>query len=582
MAAVDSPRSGAGFRPPLLSAGGIVLIGLSVILVYQVAVPLGLIIWTSLKTIRPGEAGFLDFSFTLANYSRAYGIGEFWRASVNTLYFALATTVLAFIWGTFLAWTVERTNTPLARLIGLVTLGRIIIPGVIITVSWILMASPSIGILNHLIAALTGVSRFLNIYSFWGMVWVQALEMTPLAYLLMSAALQSIDPRLEEASAIAGGGTWPTFRRITLPLVLPAAAAAALLLFIQTVESFEVPLLLGGRARVSVYTTEVYFNTSRMPTDWGLSSTYSMVLLLLAMVLLFVYFRLVRHGERYQTITGKDYRPRRVDLGRWKYPACALSLLLIFLITGLPFLTMLYASFLPRFQAPTAEAFQAMTWMNYTNLLADDGYALKPLWNSTLLGVGSATAVMLLVAGISYFVHKTRIRGRKILDFLGFAPIALPSVVLGSAFMWLYLIIPLPVIGTLSIIGLAYLTRYLPFALRFVSTAMVQIHAELEEAAAVAGGGWWRNFYHIYLPLLRPGLMAGWFWVMVHAYRELTISLMLARSNNRTASVIIFDLWSNGSFQQLSAFGVVMFTLLIVLVAIAQKISRRYGIQEQV
>ena len=140
----------------------------------------------------------------------------------------------------------------------------------------------------------------------------------------------------------------------------------------------------------------------------------------------------------------------------------------------------------------------------------------------------------------------------------------------------------LPVIGTLSIIGLAYLTRYLPFALRFVSTSMVQIHSELEEAAAVAGGGWWRNFYHIYLPLLRPGLMAGWFWVMVHAYRELTISLMLARSNNRTASVIIFDLWSNGSFQQLSAFGVVMFTILIVLVSIAQKISARYGIQERV
>jgi iron(III) transport system permease protein len=558
-----------------------VLIGLTVILLYQVAVPLALIVWTSLKTIRPGETGFLDFSFTLANYSRAYGIGEFWQASVNTLYFALASTVLGFIWGTFLAWTVERTNTPLARLIGVVTLGRIIIPGVIITVSWILMASPSIGILNHLIASASGVPRFLNIYSFWGMVWVQSLEMTPLAYLLMSAALQSIDPRLEEASAIAGAGTWSTFRRVSLPLVLPAAAAAALLLFIQTVESFEVPLLLGGRARVSVYTTQVYFNTSRMPTDWGLSSTYSMVLLLLAMLLLLVYFRLVRHGERYQTITGKDYRPRRIDLGAWKYPACALSLLLVFLITGLPFLTMLYASVLPRFQAPSAEAFQAMTWFNYANLLAEDGYALKPLWNSTLLGVGSATAVMLLVAGISYFVHKTRVRGRKLLDFLGFAPIALPSVVLGSAFMWLYLLIPLPVIGTLSIIGLAYVTRYLPFALRFVSTAMAQIHSELEEAAAVAGGGWWRNFYHIYLPLLRPGLMAGWFWVMVHAYRELTISLMLARSNNRTASVIIFDLWSNGSFQQLSAFGVVMFTLLIALVTIAQKISARYGIQER-
>ena len=414
------------------------------------------------------------------------------------------------------------------------------------------------------------------------MVWVQALEMTPLAYLLMSAAMQSIDPRLEEASAIAGGGTWPTFRRITLPLVLPAAAAAALLLFIQTVESFEVPLLLGGRARVPVYTTEVYFNTSRMPTDWGLSSTYSMVLLLLAMVLLFVYFRLVRHGERYQTITGKDYRPRRDR--SWPLEISDLRAQLV-------------ADFSHHRAAVSDHALRvvlaAVSSADRRSLPGDDLVELRQSARRRRLCLETAMEqhaarrrfgdrVMLLVAAISYFVHKTRIRGRKILDFLGFAPIALPSVVLGSAFMWLYLIIPLPVIGTLSIIGLAYLTRYLPFALRFVSTAMVQIHAELEEAAAVAGGGWWRNFYHIYLPLLRPGLMAGWFWVMVHAYRELTISLMLARSNNRTASVIIFDLWSNGSFQQLSAFGVVMFTLLIVLVAIAQKISRRYGIQEQV
>jgi len=580
--AMSSLRWEASTRPPLMSGGRIVVISLVVILAYQVLVPLLLIIWTSLKTIRPGEPGFLDLRFTLANYARAYGISEFWEASLNTLYFAFLSSVYAFFGGTFLAWTVERTNMPLARLIGMITLGRIIIPGVIITISWILTASPSIGVLNHIINALTGVPRFLNIYSFWGMVWVQSLEMTPLAYLLMSAAMKSIDPRLEEASAIAGAGTWPTFRRVTLPLILPAAAAAALLLIIQTVESFEVPLLLGGRARVAVYTTQVYFNTSRTPTDWGLSSTYSIVLLFLSMALLYVYFQLVRHGERYQTITGKDYRPRRIDLGGWKYLTCALSLVLVFFITGLPFLTMLYASLLPRFRPPTAEVLETITLINYKTLFSEGSYALKPLWNSTLLGVSSASIVMLLVAAISYFVHKTRLGGRKILDFLAFAPIALPSVVLGSAFLWLYLLVPLPIIGTLSIIGLAYLTRYLPFALRFVSTSMVQIHTELEEAAAVAGGGWWRNFYHIYFPLLRPGLMAGWFWVMVHAYRELTISLMLARSSNRTASVIIFDLWSNGSFQQLSAFGVLMFTILIILVSIAQNVSARYGIQERV
>jgi iron(III) transport system permease protein len=566
----------------LLSGGGIVFICLVVILIYQVLLPFLLIIWTSLKVAHPGDPEFLELSFTTANYFRAFAIREFWEASLNTFYFASVSTLFSFVLGTFLAWTVVRTNTPLAQLIGMITLGRIIIPGVIITISWILLASPSIGILNYFITEATGVRRFLNIYSFWGMVWVQSLEMAPLAYLLMSAAFQSTDPRLEEASAIAGAGAWSTFYRVSLPLILPATAASALLLFIQTVESFEVPLLLGGRARVPVYTTEVYFNTARTPTDWGLASTYSMMLLVLSMALLFVYFRLVRHTERYQTITGKDFKPRRIDLGAWRYLTCALSLLLVFLITGLPFIMMLYASLMPRFQPPTLEALRDVTLVNYRSLLTDWNYSVKPLWNSTLLGVGSASVVMLLVAAISYFVNKSRIRGRKFLDFLGFAPIALPSVVLGTAFLWFYLLVPLPVIGSLSIIGLAYLTRYMPYALRFVSTSMVQIHSELEEAAAVAGGTWWKNLYRIYLPLLRPGLMAGWFWVMVHAYRELTIALMLARARNRTAAVIIFDLWSNGSFPQLSAFGVLMFLILIVLVSVGQTVGKRFGVQEQV
>lgn len=574
-------RGGAGDRL-FLGGGGIVFVCLVVILIYQVLLPFLLIIWTSLKVAHPGDPEFLELSFTTANYFRAFAIKQFWEASLNTFYFASVSTLFSFVLGTFLAWTVVRTNTPLGQLIGMITLGRIIIPGVIITISWILLASPSIGILNYFITETTGVRRFLNIYSFWGMVWVQSLEMAPLAYLLMSAAFQSTDPRLEEASAIAGAGAWSTLYRVSLPLILPATAASALLLFIQTVESFEVPLLLGGRARVPVYTTEVYFNTARTPTDWGLASTYSMILLALSMALLFVYFRLVRHTERYQTITGKDFKPRRIDLGAWRYLTCGLSLLLVFLITGLPFIIMLYASLMPRFQPPTLEGLSELTLVNYRSLLGDWNYSVRPLWNSTLLGVGSASVVMLLVAAISYFVNKTRIPSRKILDFLGFAPIALPSVVLGTAFLWFYLLVPLPVIGSLSIIGLAYLTRYMPYALRFVSTSMVQIHTELEEAAAVAGGTWWKNLYRIYLPLLRPGLMAGWFWVMVHAYRELTIALMLARSSNRTAAVIIFDLWSNGSFPQLSAFGVLMFVILIVLVSVGQTVGKRFGVQEQV
>lgn len=577
--AAGSSNSGRRFS---LNGSKLALALVVLILVYQVVIPLAMVIWTSLKLERPGEAGFFDLSFSLANYVRAFGSRDFWQATWNTLGFALVSTALSFGLGTFLAWVVHRTNTPFARLIGVITLGRIIIPGILITVSWILLASPSIGILNRFLEALTGLSPILNIYSFWGMVWVHSLEMTPLAYLLLSAALQSMDPRLEEASAVAGAGHGSTLRKISLPLALPAVGAAVMLLLIYTIEAFEVPLLLAGRAHFRVYTTEIYFNTARTPTDWGLSGAYSVAILILCAVFLAVYFRLVRHGERYQTVTGKDFRPRRIDLGRWRYFASAVSLSLVFLITGLPFLVMLYASLLRRYQPPSFEVLQGMGLSNYREILDDPAYSIDPLWNSTLVGLGSATAVMLLVSVMSYFVHKTRMRGRKLIDFFGFAPVAMPSVVLGTAFLWFYLLVPLPVLGTLTIIALAYVTRYMAVALRFVSTSMLQIHSELEEAAAVAGGEWWRNFCRIYLPLLRPGLMAGWFWVMVHAYRELTIALMLARSSNRTAAVIIYDLWENGSFPQLSAFGVLIFGLLIVLVLIGQTIGKRFGVQEQV
>ena len=295
-------------------ARGIALALLALLLIYQVLLPFAMIIWTSFKVARPGEPGFLTLNFTLANYIRAYGTRDFWDATWNTFYFAVASTTVSFLLGAFLAWVVERTDTPLARLIGLLTLGRIIIPGILIAVSWILIASPTIGIVNYFLEAMTGMKRLVNIYSFWGMVWVHSLEMTPLAYLLLSAAFQAMDPRLEEASMMAGAGTWSTLRWISFPLILPASAATILLLFIQTVETFEVPLLLGGRANVRLYTTEVFFNTSRTPTDWGMASTYSIALLVLSVALLLGYFRLVRHSERYQTVTGKDYRPRRVDL----------------------------------------------------------------------------------------------------------------------------------------------------------------------------------------------------------------------------------------------------------------------------
>src|SRR5215475_11168923 len=411
-------RSASGHR---FGWRSLVLVLLIAFLAYQVVVPFLMIIWTSLKTARPGESEFLSLSFTFANYVRAFGSASFWRTTSNTLSFALASTLLAFLMGAFIAWVVERTNTPLARFISFMLIGRIIIPGILIVISWILIASPNIGLFNQLMLQAIGVRNIINIYSFWGMVWVQALEMVPLIYLLLSAAFQAMDPRLEEASTMTGAGNWRTLRRISLPLALPAVGAALLLLFVTAIETFEVPLLMGTRAGMRVYTTAIFYATSRTPIDWGLAATHSIALLAVAIVLLLFYFRLIRHGERYQTITGKDYRPRRIDLGGWRYLTCAVSLLLVFLITGVPFLMMLYASLLPFYQAPSVLAFESMSFANYATLF-HSSKTIMPMINSAILGPTVATAVILIVALIAYFVHKTEIRGRRLLDFLAFAP----------------------------------------------------------------------------------------------------------------------------------------------------------------
>lgn len=576
---ITDPAKRSGLKDRLLDWKEIVLVILVLGLFWQVVVPFTMVIWASFKTVEPGDPEFLSLTFTLANYLRAFASEDFWTATVNTLYFAGASTIFAFFGGIFLAWVVTRTNTPGAGFVAMVTLARIIIPGILITVSWVLVASPRIGIFNKMLFDLTGIQAIFDVYTFWGMVWVNGLEQIPLAYLLIMSAFQSMDPRLEEASTMTGAGTFRTTMNITIPLALPAILAACMLLFIHSVETFEVPLLLGGRAGVAVYTTEVFFNTARTPKDWGLASTYSIALVFIAVALLLLYFYLTRAGEKYQTITGKDFRPNKIDLGGWKWLMCGISMTLIFLITGVPFITMFYSSFLEYLEPPSMEAFRSMEMINYRMLLEDYSEA-EPMINSTLLGLGSATVTMLVACAISYFVHKTKVRGRQALDFLGFAAIALPSVVIGTAFLWIYLIVPLPVQGTLTLIGLAYLTKYLPYALRFVSSSMVQIHVELEEAAVIAGVPWWRNFIFVYLPLLRPGLMAGWFWVMVHAYRELTVALLLARSENRTAAVIIYDLWNAGSFMELSAFGVIMFIVLMALVSVSHVLSKKFGVKD--
>jgi iron(III) transport system permease protein len=549
-------------------------------LVYQVVVPLAFLLWGSLKSSRPTDADYLTLNLTLQNYVDALGGTEFWQAMGNTVVYAFGSTILSAVLGVALAIIVARTDAPFRGMISTLTYVRIIIPGLLTAIAWVFLGSPTIGILNGLYKTLFDATEPLfNVYSMTGMIIVQGLDTFPLVYLTVVAALKSMDPALEEAAFTAGKPLIYTFRRITLPMIQPAIVASSILVFIHNIESFEVPLVLGLPVKIFVLSTEIFFKTTYVPTDYGAAGAYGVLLLGIALSGVYLYQHLTRRAYAFVTVSGKAFRPRIIPLGRWRWVVGGLSLVVIFIAVILPTLVLLWASFQRFFQQPSLRALKTASWANY-ELVLGNGTVMEGIKNSLLLGFGSATVLVLIVSISSWMVYRTRIPGRKTLDFLAFVPQAVPSVLFGVAMLWLYLVVPIPVYGTLWIILLAYITRYLPHAMRIISVGMLQFHPELEEAGYACGASWWRMFRRILLPLLRPVLVTAWIWVMIHAFRELPVSAILSGPETKTVGVAIYSLWTEGSFGLISAFSIMIITLLIVVSYAAEMIGRRFGVTD--
>ena len=582
---IDSPPRAKRPRGFPRDPRTLIFITVAAVLVWEIAIPLVILVWGSVSSARPGAGDFFSLSsFTLDNFGRAFESDRLWGVLLDTAVFAVGTTVSAFVLGTFLAWVVERTNTPLRNFITLMMVLRLILPGVLTTIAWIFLASPRVGTLNTWAMGLFGLeSPPFNIYSMAGMIWVETMDILPLVYLLMSAALRSMDPSLEEASQVSGKGVLRTTSHITLPLILPAILATLILVLIRGIETFEVPALIGIPAQKFTFVVEIWRQTSTTPTDFGLAAVYAVLILAFCASLLWFYNRMTRHANMFAVISGKAFRPRRIDLRGMRWVTLAASMLIIICSVGLPMIILTWASFYPPyrgFQPITVEGFSLLSLDNYRAIL-DQDLVQRAFVNSTLLGIGSATAVVLLMTIVAWISVKTTIRGRKLLDSLAFAPIAIPAVAMGVAFLWLYLTLPVPVYGTIWILFLLYVARFTAVALRIMSASMTQVNDELHEAAEVAGAGWVRSFRTVTMPLLRPGMLAAWIFVLIHAYRELSASLIVYSYGNEPIGVAIFDIWENGSYGLLSAFGMLVVLVLIVFSVIARLISSRYGVKDE-
>jgi len=553
----------------------LILIGCTAFVLYLAGVPLVMLLYGSIRSAPIGEPGA---TYTIQNYVKAYFDKEFYLLFLNSIYYALGTCGLTFLIGTFLAWVSERTNTPLKKLFVVMSLIPFIIPGILSTISWILLLSPKIGLINIVVKELLGLeSAPFNIYSMWGMIWAESIHLYPLVFLLMSAAFRNMDTSLEEAALTAGSSTVQTFCRVTLPLMRPAMFSVLLINFIRGIEAFEVPALIGVPAKISVFTTKIFLAIHQFPSDFGLAGAYAVTLLAISTVGVLIYGRITRREERYATVTGKGYRPRVIDLGGWKYVTLGVSFLIFFLAVIMPVFVLLWSSFIPYYGVPSKELMQKMTLANYQYIL-NYPLALTAFKNSFYLSVGSATLVMLLTSVIAWITVKTKLPGRSLLDTMTFIPIAMPGIVLGVSLIWVYLTLPIPIYGTLWVLLLAYMTKYIPYGIRAASASMIQINKELEEASLTAGGTWFQTFRKIILPLLMPGFTAGWIYISIIALRELSTSILLYSYNSTVLSIMAFDLWEGGQYTYVCALGVMMVMLLVAMAAVARKLGAKIGI----
>jgi iron(III) transport system permease protein len=542
------------------------------IAIWLVIVPLGALLYTAFTE----DAILGNTTATLENFVEAYSGWHILRLLGNSLVYAAGTAALTLLMGGIVAWVVERTDAPCGALFHVLALMSFAIPGLLMAIAWILIFSPNIGWANGALKSLFGLAQApVSIYSMGGMIWALSSHYFPLAYLALGPALRALDTRMEEAGQASGGSGWQILTRITLPLLRPALWSTVLLVFVMGISSYEVPRLIGRPARVDVFTTEIQMATQGSPPEFGVASALSLTLLVICLAVVYVYRRGVRDAESFATVTGKGYVPNAVALGRWRWPVAIAVGAMFALALGLPLATLLWQSAFRNLAPPLLSSTAAATLDNYRYILTYPIF-LGALRTSVLLAAMTATVVTALTLVMAWIAQRSASRFAWLIDALAFAPIAIPSVIVGASILLTYLMLPIHLYQTIWILLVAYVTLCLPYGMRFAASGLTQIHRELEEAAEVAGAGLAQIFRRILLPLLAPVLLAAWIYVFVLAVRELGASVFLTGPGTAVLGTVGLTMWEEGGgYGAISALGILQIVPLLAIVAALRWLETR-------
>ena len=507
-------------------------------------------------------------AYGLANYA---ALPRFSTIMGNTLFVACAATVMALVFGFLTAWILNRTNVPFRRTLEQAMAVPYYVTPLLGALAWNLLGAPESGFINQLWRVAGGHGAIFDITGPLGIAWVMALFEGSVAFVMIGAVMKSMDPALEEASQVIGGGRLRTMLRITLPLVTPGVLGAAIFVFAEMLGSFSAALVLGAPNRYYVITTAMFQLVQQFPPRIPLAAAMGVSLFAVMFVMLFLYRRVVARRS-YVTISGKAFRPRLSDVGRLRWVLFGICVLYVVLSVVLPVLTLFYSS-IQRLAVifPKASNF---TLEHYITALGQNAVR-QAIGNSLLLGVMTATIGVVLTAILSWLIHRSRIPGRGVLEYIVMFPQAVPRLVFAFGMMWAWLVFPLPIYGTIWLLLIAYLTVFLPLGVRTISSVLVQVDKSLEECGEVCGAPWAYRMRTITMPLLRPGLLAAWMLLFIASVRELGASILLMGPHSQVLTPAIVDAWFSSSSELTAAMALIQTVVVGAAMVLFTLITRR-------
>jgi iron(III) transport system permease protein len=540
------------------------------VLGFFVLYPLGMLVfgafWSAARITQPGHLTFA----VIANVLQDPAVHQvIW----NTVVVSLGATVISVVIGAPLAWLSIRTDMPGRSLVRTATLLPFFTSTVLVGISWALLLSPQIGLLNRAVVWL-GLAP-LNVFSLPGLTLVTGLYHVPYVYLFASASYRSMDASLEESSQIVGASVFTTMRRITLPLMLPSITSAALLVAVSSMGLFGIAAILGTPQGVFILPNYIQRLISVYPAKYNSAAAVAVCLIALAFVLVFLQKLATNREKKYVTVTGKSTRVRQVALGRWRWPSVAIYATFLLVAVGLPFAVLVVASLSP-FWSPTVDWSQ-LSLVQFREIFFGNmsGRFFNAFLNSIILSVSAATLSIFLCLGVAWNVHRSNRGGRAVAEIITMIPVAIPGIVFGIAFLWAWIRFPIQIYGTLWILIIAYLTRTTPHSTRVIGSSLQQISRDLEEAAAVVGATWLQIIRRIILPILLPGLIAAWSFVFVLSLKELNTSILLVTPSSNVLSTLIYDVYQEGSFATLSALVLIQAAMAAVALALLDSVAAR-------